>query len=148
MFQYLAVNSEACAGLISGDIGAYMVTNPLRTIIHLTTRRARIYREIIATAGQHRYRRSTSAPQIETAVIALTINGAPCSFESPLTVAQLIEQLDLIGKRVALERNGEIVPRGQFDQAGAAPVDRAKTLSTSPVSRQNTIELVPNKTNS
>jgi hypothetical protein len=33
LFQYLAVNSEACAGLISGDIGAYMVTKSLRAII-------------------------------------------------------------------------------------------------------------------
>ena len=46
--------------------------------------------------------------------IAVTINGQPRSFEGPLTVAQLIERLDLAGKRVALERNGEIVPRGRF----------------------------------
>jgi sulfur carrier protein len=47
-------------------------------------------------------------------VIALTINGAARSFPSPLNVTQLIEQLELAGKRVALERNGEIVPRGSF----------------------------------
>jgi sulfur carrier protein len=47
-------------------------------------------------------------------VIALTINGRPRSFPAPLKVAGLIEQLELQGKRIALERNGEIVPRGQF----------------------------------
>jgi len=47
-------------------------------------------------------------------VIALIINGQPRSFAAPLNVAGLIEQLELQGKRVALERNGEIVPRGQF----------------------------------
>jgi sulfur carrier protein len=57
---------------------------------------------------------STLLPSFEIGVIALTINGAPRSFEGPLTVAQLIERLELIGKRIALERNGEIVPRGSF----------------------------------
>jgi len=47
-------------------------------------------------------------------VIALTINGQSRSFPSPLNVARLIEELELGGKRIALERNGEIVPRSQF----------------------------------
>ena len=47
-------------------------------------------------------------------VIALIINGQPRSFPVPLNVASLIEQLELRGKRIALERNGEIVPRSQF----------------------------------
>ena len=47
-------------------------------------------------------------------MIALTINGQSRSFPAPLKVAGLIEQLELQGKRIALERNGEIVPRGQF----------------------------------
>ncbi len=47
-------------------------------------------------------------------MIALIINGQPRSFTGPLNVAGLIEQLELQGKRIALERNGEIVPRGQF----------------------------------
>ena len=47
-------------------------------------------------------------------VIALVINGQTRSFPGPLSVAGLLEQLALQGKRVALERNGEIVPRGTF----------------------------------
>ncbi len=47
-------------------------------------------------------------------MIALIINGQSRSFPAPLNVAGLIEKLDLKGKRVALERNGEIVPRSQF----------------------------------
>jgi sulfur carrier protein len=47
-------------------------------------------------------------------VISLIINGQPRSFPAPLNVAGLIEKLALQGKRIALERNGEIVPRGQF----------------------------------
>ena len=49
-------------------------------------------------------------------MISLTINGEQRRFEAPLTAAQLIASLELTGKRVALERNGEIVPRGQFEQ--------------------------------
>ena len=47
-------------------------------------------------------------------MIALIINGQSRTFPAPLSVAGLIEQLDLQGKRVALERNGEIVPRSKF----------------------------------
>jgi len=49
-------------------------------------------------------------------MISLTVNGEPRRFEAPLTAAQLIASLELTGKRVALERNGEIVPRGQLEQ--------------------------------
>ena len=47
-------------------------------------------------------------------MIALIINGQPRSFPGPLNVASLVEQLELQGKRIALERNGEIVPRSKF----------------------------------
>ena len=47
-------------------------------------------------------------------MIAVVINGQARSFPAPLSVARLLEQLELQGKRVALERNGEIIPRGTF----------------------------------
>lgn len=46
----------------------------------------------------------------------LTINGNPRDFDvASLTVAELVSTLALTGKRLAIERNGEIVPRSQFD---------------------------------
>jgi sulfur carrier protein len=48
-------------------------------------------------------------------VISLTINGEARSFEQALTCRQLLEKLELAGKRVAIERNGEIVPRSRHD---------------------------------
>jgi sulfur carrier protein len=48
-------------------------------------------------------------------VIALTINGEPHDFAEPLIIARLIDQMGLAGKRIAIERNGEIVPRSAFD---------------------------------
>lgn len=44
-------------------------------------------------------------------MIELAINGEPRTFPAPLTLTQLIESLDLAGKRIAIEKNGEIVPR-------------------------------------
>jgi len=44
-------------------------------------------------------------------MIRVTVNGAAHRFEHPLVVAELIARLELAGKKVAVERNGEIVPK-------------------------------------
>lgn len=46
-------------------------------------------------------------------MIELSINGESKRIAPHTSVAQLIEQMQLAGKRVAVERNGEIVPRSQ-----------------------------------
>lgn len=43
----------------------------------------------------------------------IKINGEIRQFPKALTVADLVEQLGYAGKRVAVERNGEIVPKSQ-----------------------------------
>jgi sulfur carrier protein len=47
-------------------------------------------------------------------LIELSINGATKQLHASITVAELIIELDLIGKRIAIERNGEIVARSLF----------------------------------
>lgn len=49
-------------------------------------------------------------------MISIVVNGESRHFERPLNCAELISHLDLAGKRVALERNGEIVPRSRFTE--------------------------------
>jgi sulfur carrier protein len=49
-------------------------------------------------------------------VISITVNGERREFNGPLNCADLLARLELTGKRVALERNGEIVPRSRFPQ--------------------------------
>jgi len=44
-------------------------------------------------------------------MIQVTVNGAPHRLEQPLGLRELLERLDMAGKKVAVERNGEIVPR-------------------------------------
>lgn len=43
------------------------------------------------------------------------LNGQPHQLSDKSTVTQLIEQLTLTGKRIAVELNQEIVPRSQHD---------------------------------
>lgn len=46
----------------------------------------------------------------------IIINGNVKVFNvADLTMAGLVAELDLVGKRLAIEKNGEIVPRSQFD---------------------------------
>ena len=47
-------------------------------------------------------------------MIGLTINGQARHFPEPMSLHDLVEKLELAGKRIAIEHNGEIVPRGQF----------------------------------
>jgi len=61
-------------------------------------------------------------------VISLTVNGEPRRFDAPLTAAQLIACLELTGKRVALERNGEIVPRSNLEQQELSDGDRVEIV--------------------
>lgn len=56
--------------------------------------------------------------------LQLIINGKPRSFDAGVfTVANLVTHLDLEGKRLAIECNGEIVPRSQFAQTQLADGD-------------------------
>ena len=47
-------------------------------------------------------------------MISISINGAARQFDAPINVASLIEHMQLGNKRIAVECNGEIVPRSQF----------------------------------
>jgi sulfur carrier protein len=49
-------------------------------------------------------------------MIQVTVNGAAQRFERPLPLSALIEKMALAGKKIAVERNGEIVPRSLHRQ--------------------------------
>ena len=61
-------------------------------------------------------------------MISITVNGERRQFDAPLNCAELIARLELAGKRVALERNGEIVPRSRHTQQGLADGDRLEIV--------------------
>jgi len=54
----------------------------------------------------------------------LTVNGTPRDFDRPLaTVADLVRELALEGKRIAIEKNGAIVPRSRYGGTAIANGD-------------------------
>jgi sulfur carrier protein len=58
----------------------------------------------------------------------LTINGERREFPAPLTVADLLAELGLAGKRIAVERNGEIVPKSLHTDTALADGDRLEIV--------------------
>ena len=60
--------------------------------------------------------------------IRLTVNGEPHSFESTPTLSQLLAHLNLTGKRLAVERNGEIVPRSRHGETLLADGDQLEIV--------------------
>ena len=58
----------------------------------------------------------------------IIINGAARQFPSPLTVAALVETLGYAGKRIAIERNGEIVPKSLYDQTELQSGDQLEVV--------------------
>jgi sulfur carrier protein len=61
-------------------------------------------------------------------MIQVTVNGKPHRFEQPLDVSALLSTLDLIGKKVAVERNGEIVPKSAHASTALANGDRLEIV--------------------
>ena len=65
---------------------------------------------------------------VMSAPISITVNGVPREFPAPLTFTQLLDELDLAGRRLAVERNGEIVPRSRFGESRLADGDRIEVV--------------------
>jgi sulfur carrier protein len=61
-------------------------------------------------------------------MIQVTVNGAAHRFERPLDVSALLSTLNLVGKKVAVERNGEIVPRSAHAGTVLADGDRLEIV--------------------
>lgn len=62
------------------------------------------------------------------APIRVVLNGAPRELPAAITFTQLLEELELAGRRLAIERNGEIVPRGTYPEARLADGDRIEVV--------------------
>ncbi len=61
-------------------------------------------------------------------MIAITLNGERREIAETLTCQHLLEQLALAGKRLAVERNGEIVPRSRLSAERLADGDRLEIV--------------------
>jgi sulfur carrier protein len=61
-------------------------------------------------------------------MVTITVNGERHQFEQVLHFTQLIDRLGLAGKRIAIECNGEIVPRSRFSAASIANGDKLEIV--------------------
>ncbi|RTL25465.1 MAG: sulfur carrier protein ThiS [Rhodocyclaceae bacterium] len=66
--------------------------------------------------------------QVSSTPLVLTVNGEARSFTAPLSVAALLDSMGLTGKRLAVECNGEIVPKGRHAEAQLADGDRLEIV--------------------
>jgi sulfur carrier protein len=75
----------------------------------------------------------TCAVHVPRAIIRnmqVMLNGTPHRFDPPpATVAELVRALSLEGKRVAVEMNGEIVPKSRYAQTRVAAGDRLEVVA-------------------
>jgi sulfur carrier protein len=61
-------------------------------------------------------------------MIEITLNGKPLPVATGLSVAALLESQGLAGKRVAVEKNGEIVPKSRHAETAVAAGDRLEIV--------------------
>ncbi len=61
-------------------------------------------------------------------MIRVTVNGKAHRFEQPLEISALLARLELSGKKLAVERNGEIVPRSAHAQTLLADGDELEIV--------------------
>ena len=58
----------------------------------------------------------------------VSVNGEEYELPEALTVAELVERVGLGQRRIALERNREIVPRGEYATTKLADGDRVEIV--------------------
>ena len=61
-------------------------------------------------------------------MIFVTVNGEPREVPDGLTIATLVDELGFAGKRVAIELNGQIVPRSRHPETKVAPADQIEIV--------------------
>ena len=61
-------------------------------------------------------------------MIEITVNGELRRLTPPATVAVLLDDMQLTGKRLAVERNGEIVPKSRHGATALLAGDRLEIV--------------------
>ena len=58
----------------------------------------------------------------------ILLNGQPKTLPDSISLATLIDQLGFTGKRIAVERNGEIVPKSTYPTVQLAAADQREIV--------------------
>lgn len=59
----------------------------------------------------------------------ITVNGQSRSIGEGITMAALLEEMELHPRRVAVERNRRLLPRAQYDQTPLADGDEIEIVT-------------------
>jgi len=59
---------------------------------------------------------------------SLIVNGANTDIDDVQTVADVVSRMGLAGKKIAVEKNGEIVPRSRYATTRVRPGDRLEIV--------------------
>ncbi len=59
---------------------------------------------------------------------SLVVNGVMTRVDGARTIADLVDRLGLSGKRIAVERNGEVVPRSRYAYVAISAGDRLEIV--------------------
>ena len=58
----------------------------------------------------------------------IILNGKPHPLPQPMSISQLVDSLGFTGKRIAVERNAEIVPRSRHASTSLAAGDQVEIV--------------------
>jgi sulfur carrier protein len=61
-------------------------------------------------------------------MIEITVNGDTQRHQRPIALSALLQSMALAGRKIAVERNGEIVPRGAHGATLLADGDRLEIV--------------------
>lgn len=73
-------------------------------------------------------RNGATRPDIIRGMIQVLVNGAEQRLEAPLAVSELVERMALAGRKIAVEKNGEIVPRSAHGSTLVMDGDRLEIV--------------------
>ena len=65
---------------------------------------------------------------IQDVAMKIVVNGQERALAAPVTVAALLDELGMAGKRVAVEVNQEIVPRSRYAEFRLNDRDRVEVV--------------------
>ncbi|MBM3385656.1 MAG: sulfur carrier protein ThiS [Betaproteobacteria bacterium] len=61
-------------------------------------------------------------------MIEVLVNGAAQRFDQPIAVSEMLERMALAGRKIAVERNGQIVPRSVHGSTLVTDGDRLEIV--------------------
>ena len=68
------------------------------------------------------------ATRTTMSAMEILLNGQPKTLPDSISLATLIDQLGFTGKRIAVERNGEIVPKSTYTTVLLVATDRLEIV--------------------